>query len=708
MTPDRRASQGGGCRGARLALAALGALLLAGCATSSPVGVTREDPRVVQRELTESVLTGRVPSASTRELLTRLGLRERFERDPEAALAELGRGLAREGDADRLFALAELSFLRASQTRRPEQALTAAVYAYAFLFARGGPPLDTFDPRVQIARHLYNRGLTRGLETASGLEVAIEARRFTAPVGTIDVQLDPDETRWVGWRLEHFVPAADLRVRGLQNRYRHPGIGAPLSASVGEPVGELQPPGARFIPAPLKVPVTAFLRIDDVRAGLAAGHITSRLELYSRDERPQLEVEGEIVPLERETSSSLAHMLEGSPIWSFRFVGFRLGDFLPAGAERLIMLSPYRPGRIPLVLVHGTFSSPATWAELVNELENDPEISTRYQPWLFVYPTGNPIGYSAGILAETLRDAVRELDPEGADPALAQMVIVGHSQGGLLARLAVVESGDVFWRNLSNRPFDEVDLLPESRAVLERSLFFEPLPFVRRVVFVATPHGGSHLADERLVSWISRFVKAPVTLTSLMVDLTRHGGDQVFLQRLQRLPTSLDNMTTRNPFLRTLAALPIASDVATHSIIAVRGGPNPEGSDGVVRFRSARLEGVRSELVVDAGHSVHTHPQAIQEIRRILLEHAEGPGAREATGASPEQRLSEPPLEASPRPPPASAAPRRARTRSARRSGAAPGGSDRPTARRRDRAGPSPRVRSGRAARSARGWRRAP
>mgnify|MGYP000497113637 CR=1 FL=1 len=35
--------------------------------------------------------------------------------------------------------------------------------------------------------------------------------------------------------------------------------------------------------------------------------------------------------------------------------------------------------RRPLVLVHGTFSSPATWAEMVNELENDPVIAEHFQ-----------------------------------------------------------------------------------------------------------------------------------------------------------------------------------------------------------------------------------------------------------------------------------------------------------------------------------------
>jgi hypothetical protein len=254
-------------------------LLLTACATGSPVGVTRDDPRNVQRELTESALTGSRPSARTRELLTRLGLRQRFERDPDGALADLRAGLAPTGDSERLFALAELSFLRNQQTSRPGDALAAAVYAYAFFFEPDTPPLEPLDPRVQIARHLYNRGLTRGLETGNGREVRVESRSYAVPFGTVDVQVAPGETRWVGWTLEQFVPAADLRVRGLQNRYRQAGIGAPLSASLGEAVGDAPLPGARFIPPSLKVPVS---RPDTSPASSSSSRATSDRSSRSR------------------------------------------------------------------------------------------------------------------------------------------------------------------------------------------------------------------------------------------------------------------------------------------------------------------------------------------------------------------------------------------------------------------------------------------
>jgi pimeloyl-ACP methyl ester carboxylesterase len=456
--------------------------------------------------------------------------------------------------------------------------------------------------------------------------VELGAARHALPFGVLDVVVEPDALLWSGFRLEHFVAAAEFEVRGLDNRYREPGLGAPLAARLGERVDAPVVEGA-FLPPGLRVPTAAFLRGESPPAQIASGRVRGRLELYSDEDRSQIEIGGEAVPLELERSSSLAIMLEGSPIWDFGFRGFRLGDFLPTGqAERLVFLRPFARDRIPLVLVHGTFSSPAAWAQLVNELANDPEISQRYQPWLFMYNSGNPIAYSAGILAATLRRIVAQLDPQGRNRALQQMVVVGHSQGGLLAKLMAVESGDVFWRLVARRPIDELSLEPTSRELLERSLFFEPLPFVGRVVFLATPHRGTDLSDLRVASWISRLVKLPATITKLMFDLATLGSDELYLSALNRRITSLDNMSANDRFLRALAELPIARGIGSNSIIAVRGsGPYRDGSDGVVSFRSAQLAGVDSEKVVQpSGHSVQMHQDAIQELRRILLAHAAG------------------------------------------------------------------------------------
>ena len=61
---------------------------------------------------------------------------------------------------------------------------------------------------------------------------------------------------------------------------------------------------------------------------------------------------------------------------------------------------------------------------------------------------------------------------------------MGHSQGGLLTRLMVTESGSRFWDAASRVPFASLRTTAEERELLQPTLFFEPLPFVTRVVFL--------------------------------------------------------------------------------------------------------------------------------------------------------------------------------------------------------------------------------
>jgi pimeloyl-ACP methyl ester carboxylesterase len=277
---------------------------------------------------------------------------------------------------------------------------------------------------------------------------------------------------------------------------------------------------------------------------------------------------------------------------------------------------------IPVVFVHGTASSPARWAEMGNELLGDPAIASRYQIWFFIYNSGNPIALSAMRLRESLIAVHKDVDPDGKDPALNQMVIVGHSQGGLLAKMTVVESGNRFWDIITKVPFEQAQLDPETRDLLARALFVKPLPFVNEVIFIATPHRGSYLASNPIVKFGNKFINLPGGLAKSAIQLAE-------LRRPSELgtpfaiPTALDNMDASNPFLNTLASLPIAPGVHAHSIIPVKGdGPVEDGNDGVVEYKSAHIDGVESELVVRSGHSTQSTPQTIEEVRRILYEHA--------------------------------------------------------------------------------------
>jgi hypothetical protein len=607
------------------------ALIVPGCAP--PMGVNYVDRTVAYHSLTANVLSTEQPSSFSARELMNLNLYQRFEEDPVQALADLHAGLAPEGDEDRIFALAELSFFHAQNSGDRSYYLASAVYAYAFLLpGKDGATPKGIDPRFRWAADIYNQSLTQAAKSHDGAYAIPMGGTFKLPFGELAVTFNEADLMWAGYRLKNFIPAADVEVRGLRNRYRTPGIGAALAASI-EPVEGAASKQYDYIPRRLKVPVTAFLRLDNPRGALKSGKVNGKLEFYTPDSARSLKVNGTDVPIEFETTSALALTLEGSPVWDFEIAGFRSGDFTIAGQRLgLYMLHPHRTGRMPVVLVHGTASSPARWAEMVNELENDPQFWEHYEIWLFMYNTGNPIAYSAMLLRDDLLKAVAELDPEGKDPGLKQMVLIGHSQGGLLTKMTVIDSGMHLWP--FKVPPEELGVSVETRDLLSHALIIKPLPFVKRVVFIATPHGGSYQALGflgRLGSW---FVNLPGRFVKMNVELLTLQTKGLYMGAIGGIPTSITNMTPGNAFIKNLAAVPIADGVVAHSIIAVDSdGPLKEGGDGVVKYASAHIDGVTSEKVVRSSHSVQGNPDTIQEVKRILMEHARGLSAQRSSVA---------------------------------------------------------------------------
>jgi len=613
--------------------ALLVALLAVAGACATPVGVTREDPKVLYRALSKSVLSADTPSAFTEQLLRRRGLDEAFERDPEAVLAELHRTRTSR-DSDRLFALAELSFIHGRETHKREYLLASAVYAYAYLASpeRRTQVAPAADPRVRWAVDLYNVALTFGLMESSPPandvdpprdDVLLTDRTLDLPFGRIQLQGRPEQFVWGGYRLTRFIPLIDYRVRGLRNRYRQPGIGVPLAAEVTPVDGAEADRASKRIPPTVKVPVTAFVRFDNIAQSLTDGHLRGEIELHAVDDATTVEAEGVVLPLELDPTAALALGLEGAPVWDTELAGF-----LQAGrsifGDGLIMMHPYRRGRVPVILVHGTASSPARWAEIVNEVQNDPVLRTKVQVWLFMYNTSNPVLLSADRLRSALQTVITDLDPDGQDPALRRMVVMGHSQGGMLTRLMVTDSGNRFWANASSVPLEDLKMTPQTRELLQHAMFFKPVPSVKRVVFLATPHQGSFRVTSFVLSAVRRLITLPLMLMKDFRDILQRNPDLAAHLASRHLPTAVDNMQPGHPFVRTLSASPLAPGVAAHSIVAVQGRGSPLGlNDGVVAYRSAHLDGVESEKIVQSSHSLQSNPATIQEVRRILREHVD-------------------------------------------------------------------------------------
>ena len=142
---------------------------------------------------------------------------------------------------------------------------------------------------------------------------------------------------------------------------------------------------------------------------------------------------------------------------------------------------------------------------MINELMHDPIVGGRFQFWLFQYNTGQPIIYSAMLLRRALRNVLSEIDPLGEDEALRQMVMIGHSQGGILTRLMAINSGNRFWENVTREPFESVEMVPETRELLREAMFFEPVPpcgesfsSPRRTAAVIKPRAGLSISSDGL------------------------------------------------------------------------------------------------------------------------------------------------------------------------------------------------------------------
>ncbi len=600
-------------------------LLVLVAACSTPIGVVRGNTQQVYYALTENVLSAGIPSSWSNQVLQRLNLADRFEDDPEAALGELRKTIRQPASEDRLqdrlFALSELSFFHAEHSGRHAHYLASAVYAYAFLFPENGTPPDPLDPRRRLAADLYNQGVTKGLTESDREEVVLENETISLPFGELTLEVNPLDFLWGGYRFKRFIPVGEFEVRGVRNRYRQAGIGSPLAAEL-EPVdsGPAAEAARKRIPPRMKVPVTVFIRLSAPRRAVVDGKLLGKVELYPADVASSVRLDDRDVPLELEPTATLAYMLEGAPVWDFEIAGFRFADEQRVLGDGLFMLQPYRPGRIPVVLVHGTASSPARWAEMINELMHDPLLRGRYQFWLFMYNTGQPILYSAYLMRHALRDIVTELDPNRSDPALRRMVIIGHSQGGLLAKLMAITSGTRFWDAVSSVPFEQMEMSAQMREVVRKGMFFDPVPTVERMVFIATPHRGSYQVTGYVLSLIRWVIHLPSALVAQFQEFLQAPA---FAQlHMSRLPTSVENMSPNHHFIRTLADISLDPRITAHSIIAVLGEePLTSRTDGVVSYESAHIDGVASELVVRSGHSTQSHPETIEEVRGILREH---------------------------------------------------------------------------------------
>jgi pimeloyl-ACP methyl ester carboxylesterase len=613
-----------------LLLSLLSLACLGGCAR---IGVRPSSLDDRAAKLDRTALNSDRPSERTLRFVRQRDLEASLAADPETMLAALDAEARDEKDREALFALAELCYREAVKSKSdPAKAamfyLSSAVYAYAYLFDDTfRPVLDVYHPYSRQAMEFYNRSLANvllharatGLRYAKGKELPWLMGRVRLAERRSELTFSPEE-------VESFHLAYEFDVRGLTPQQVRLGLGVPVAIVRRPPEGDKLAPAERFTPPVRQTyAATVFLRFAPVAdAAKPRNRIyEADFEIHDPMKTDALDVAGRRIPLESDLTTPLAFMMQNTPEPS----GLE-GMMNPAAWEnltRLYMLQPYDPGKIPVVFVHGLLSSPSTWAPMFNGLMGDPELRARYQFWFFRYPTGNPVLFSAASLRASLDEARRVFDPAGNNPAFNDMVVVGHSMGGLLTKTLVEDSGDDLWNAFSKAPLDTLAVSPDVRDAMRRTFFFSRRPYVTRVVFIATPHRGSELALG-IVGKIGRtLITLPLTVLKPLGAVTAalaHAGTATDAGKdaADKLQTGVDSLSPSNKTLKILAEKPLATPY--HSIIGnEKKADVAGGSDGVVPYWSSHLDGAQSEKIVHSGHSAQDHPLAIREVRRILLEH---------------------------------------------------------------------------------------
>ncbi len=336
------------------------------------------------------------------------------------------------------------------------------------------------------------------------------------------------------------------------------------------------------------------------------------------------------MPLETDLSTPLAYFLN-SPEYQENNTATQ-GLLNPAESQEtrgLYMLEPYDPDRIPVLMVHGLWSSPLTWMDMFNDLRSFPEIRERYQFWFYLYPSGQPFWLSATQLRSELIKMRETFDAGRKDRPLDQMVLVGHSMGGLVSRMQTIESGDDFWNIVSDRPTHELKGPADDKTKLVSALFFKPNESIKRVVTISTPHQGSYFAN-RYTRWLARkLIKLPTLETSTTRRLVSANPGLFRDNQLLTDANAIDSLAPESPIFPVLAEAKYSPNVTFHNIVGNLQDPSffqrrIGKGDGVVNLASAQVKDAVSELEVDAPHTtIQMTGKAIFEVRRILLEHIE-------------------------------------------------------------------------------------
>ncbi|MFT7643665.1 MAG: hypothetical protein ACI9G1_005431, partial [Pirellulaceae bacterium] len=483
-------------RSFRLILCLLASLsVLSGCSTKYLL--VRDNPfNPLTSALKLNASSGPQATDRASQILRRYDLVQKWKKSPEDALTQLHDAMISDASSEMVYAYAELSYIQAVKTDSKKEAAKAlhlygdaVAHAYYYLFdpfyeSQRNP----YDPQFRRACNLYNSSLEGALRIVSSQGKLRPGVKQTIQVGDEHVPLQVViRGSWKEEEIASLEFVSEYKINGLNNKYEGFGLGVPMIAV--RRCDETCDPAARYYPPGLSFPMTAFLRVHQRETGTGAHSSICTLELHDPLQAGAVQVASHRVPLQMDASTPLAYFIDSPNFQESDLATW--GLVAPGSAEKhqgIYMLEAYDPHKIPVLFVHGLWSSPKTWTQMYNDLRSLPEIRNNFQFWTYLYPTGEPYWVSGTQLRDDLAQLRSHIDPQGRSKGLDQMVLVGHSMGGLVSRMQTVDSGNDFWSLLSEKKINELKADDEIKSKIRQIVYFQANPGIRRVITLATPY----------------------------------------------------------------------------------------------------------------------------------------------------------------------------------------------------------------------------
>ena len=626
-----------GCRGMKVWMVCVLIFvgMLSGCSSMRMIRSRLPSPglQLAQRGFYKVVSPRTKFSEQTEVSLRTLNLEKLAKEKPEKAIEELQQMLKVSWKYELVGMTAEVAFEGAQLRQMTDPQTAAALYvtatenAWRYLFDDSLNKFrNPYDPTFAEMCRIYNKSVENLLRLMARRNVLqledTDRLSLVLKDGSKAFELRMFSKDWTFSDFENFQFASDFDVTGFKNRYRLYGIGVPLVAKTRNLAGK--PTKYHYCIENLCVSMSVFLRLEDGR--------TPVLEFYDPVEYSKVKIGSFYVPLEIDYTTPLAYTISlgGNKPYVSGTVGLLHPDELlkrTADGSREIkgiyMAQPYDPKKIPVVLVHGLWSSPKHWMEMYNTLSSLDTVRDKYQFWFYFYPNGQPFWVSASQFRDDLEAARTLLDPRRENANLDRMVLVGHSMGGLISLLQTMNTEEKLWNLITSKPPEELSGPEPSHTEVPRWFHYRANPSVSCVITMAVPFRGSHLAN-RTTRNIPEILGRQATLVEKNLQQFREeNASEIENSTLLTYDNSIASLQAGTIVWDALMSCEHAPwttyyniDGQTYSTLG-----QPKNSDGVVSHTSSQLPWAASETRVDAEHSdVPANPAAILAVARILIE----------------------------------------------------------------------------------------